>query len=427
MSVTLLSDKVGGRPLTHDEVDENFRFVKEATGTPVERGFHPDLAASTQVWRFKDRAFFGDAADATGYWSGNQGVWPTNGPAGPSWIIRDSTVVASSQIGNIAIAGLARSSDRTTAATTVCGVVGAALGDVVGGSPRAFYGDLCNEACNFAVGMELAVKNRKSEVTADAYTTSDSGNGTFGLTINTGDNAYGGDALYNGTAAITLAGGNSGNTTRWNLGIMFQAASLTVDGNGRSTAMAFGQKAGMKWYVSAGNVGSEIRGDNNTTGADTSLVFEANSVQLYGTNGKRVFQASHQSNGVNYIQMQNGITANSPRFQAAGDDTDIGFLFVTKGSAPYRFFNGGTTQEEFRLGGVSASPVNFIHIYGAASGGSPNIAAAGAGTDLDIKFIPKGAGVVQYGTHSAIGGETITGYITIKDAGGTVRKLAVVS
>lgn len=34
---------------------------------------------------------------------------------------------------------------------------------------------------------------------------------------------------------------------------------------------------------------------------------------------------------------------------------------------------------------------------------------------------------LRFGTHSAIGAETITGYITITDAGGTTRKLAVVS
>lgn len=35
--------------------------------------------------------------------------------------------------------------------------------------------------------------------------------------------------------------------------------------------------------------------------------------------------------------------------------------------------------------------------------------------------------VMHYGTHSTIGAETVTGYITIKDASGTTRKLAVVS
>jgi hypothetical protein len=36
-------------------------------------------------------------------------------------------------------------------------------------------------------------------------------------------------------------------------------------------------------------------------------------------------------------------------------------------------------------------------------------------------------GDVSFGTHSAIGAETVTGYITITDSGGTTRKLAVVS
>jgi hypothetical protein len=37
------------------------------------------------------------------------------------------------------------------------------------------------------------------------------------------------------------------------------------------------------------------------------------------------------------------------------------------------------------------------------------------------------SGSVRFGTHSAIGAETITGYITIKDQAGNVRKIAVVS
>lgn len=37
------------------------------------------------------------------------------------------------------------------------------------------------------------------------------------------------------------------------------------------------------------------------------------------------------------------------------------------------------------------------------------------------------SGNIQVGTHSAIGAETVTGFITIEDAGGTSRKVAVVS
>jgi hypothetical protein len=53
---------------------------------------------------------------------------------------------------------------------------------------------------------------------------------------------------------------------------------------------------------------------------------------------------------------------------------------------------------------------------------------AGTGTDdIDVTLTPAGTGLVRYGTHSAIGAETVTGYIEVKDAGGTIRKLAVVS
>jgi hypothetical protein len=43
----------------------------------------------------------------------------------------------------------------------------------------------------------------------------------------------------------------------------------------------------------------------------------------------------------------------------------------------------------------------------------------------DLELNP--AGNVKFGSHSAVGAETVTGYITIKDGGGTLRKLAVIS
>ncbi len=45
------------------------------------------------------------------------------------------------------------------------------------------------------------------------------------------------------------------------------------------------------------------------------------------------------------------------------------------------------------------------------------------GTDLELAT----NGVLKFGTHAAIGAETVTGYITIKDSAGNLRKVAVVS
>jgi len=49
------------------------------------------------------------------------------------------------------------------------------------------------------------------------------------------------------------------------------------------------------------------------------------------------------------------------------------------------------------------------------------------GTDLVLDSAVVGSGVLRFGTHSAITTETLSGFITIKDSGGTTRKLAVVS
>jgi len=56
------------------------------------------------------------------------------------------------------------------------------------------------------------------------------------------------------------------------------------------------------------------------------------------------------------------------------------------------------------------------------------VQSAGTGaTDVDLTLIPAGAGFVQFGAHSGLTAETLSGYITIKDAGGTTRKVGIIS
>jgi hypothetical protein len=62
-----------------------------------------------------------------------------------------------------------------------------------------------------------------------------------------------------------------------------------------------------------------------------------------------------------------------------------------------------------------------------SNGTVANIGIEGTGADVDISFTPAGTGRMRFGTHTGIAAETVTGYITIKDSGGTSRKLAVVS
>ena len=116
--------------------------------------------------------------------------------------------------------------------------------------------------------------------------------------------------------------------------------------------------------------------------------------------------------------------------------TDI-VLFTINGVAGVRvgngaiggvsyFFDASSGNEFLKFTNV-ASAVNEITITNAATGNPAIISASGGDTNIDIALTPKGTGVLRFGTHSALGAETVSGYITIKDAGGVARKVAVVS
>ena len=79
------------------------------------------------------------------------------------------------------------------------------------------------------------------------------------------------------------------------------------------------------------------------------------------------------------------------------------------------------------LGAPAAANVNYLQISGAAAGADPAITAMGTDAAIDIPIIPKGAGYVQFGTLTANADAPATGYITIKDAGGALRKLMVMT
>ena len=72
----------------------------------------------------------------------------------------------------------------------------------------------------------------------------------------------------------------------------------------------------------------------------------------------------------------------------------------------------------------SAVSVNYVDLYGSISGSPISVRSNGADADIDIALTPKGAGNVRFATYTA-GIIAQAGYITIKDSGGTVRRLLV--
>jgi hypothetical protein len=81
----------------------------------------------------------------------------------------------------------------------------------------------------------------------------------------------------------------------------------------------------------------------------------------------------------------------------------------------------------FQAQAADAASVNYLAVRARASGTEPDIISQGPAADVDIGLVPKGAGKLKFGALTASADAPIVGYITIKDAGGTLRKLAVIA
>lgn len=90
---------------------------------------------------------------------------------------------------------------------------------------------------------------------------------------------------------------------------------------------------------------------------------------------------------------------------------------------------GGDLSADRTLSIDSASSPTLagLTLTGALSGTSASFSSSVSGASLSTAGSLDVDGSVSFGTHSALSGETVTGYITITDSGGASRKLAVVS
>lgn len=114
------------------------------------------------------------------------------------------------------------------------------------------------------------------------------------------------------------------------------------------------------------------------------------------------------------------INKDYPLSWATGTDpsTQSADVSLYRDAAAVLALKNSTTAQTFRVYGTTTGS-KYTSVLHDGTDGSVSTSAG------DLYLNPTGN--VKFGTHSAIGSETVTGYITIKDAGGTTRKLAVVS
>lgn len=105
-------------------------------------------------------------------------------------------------------------------------------------------------------------------------------------------------------------------------------------------------------------------------------------------------------------------------------------VIITRDAANILAQRNGANAQIFRTYYSYTDAANYTRLALKTATGVHTIETESAGTgeaNIDLALTPKGTGRVRFGTHAAVGAETVTGYITIKDSGGTERKIAVVS
>jgi len=112
--------------------------------------------------------------------------------------------------------------------------------------------------------------------------------------------------------------------------------------------------------------------------------------------------------------IEGGATDRNMKLQVNDTDTYPNFVLFDVGDIELRVASG-------RYFILDENNTNFMYFQ------EDTDSIIGTYSDKNIYLNPNGSGVVKFGSHTALGGESVTGYITIKDASGNTRKLAVVS
>ena len=165
---------------------------------------------------------------------------------------------------------------------------------------------------------------------------------------------------------------------------------------------------------------------NVITNNVTRQVIAANgTISLGAAPGSESLRVTPVASAVNYLSAYGGATAQGPQLRFEGSDTNVNGYYDTKGAGTHLFrtnvYGGAPTQ--FTVA-HTASAVNYLQATGGATGAAATLSAQGSDTNIDLALTPKGTGVLSFGTYTA-GIIAQAGYITIKDAGGTTRRLLV--
>lgn len=135
------------------------------------------------------------------------------------------------------------------------------------------------------------------------------------------------------------------------------------------------------------------------------LVYDNKNFQIgSGADVTLVWDTAVQTNDMFMLGLSGSMT------QVICDKADLAFDFAF----------GNATHPTTAWVSANQATDEWIKVY---NDGTDGIVETDATQDLFLKA----GGVVKFGTHTGLAAETLSGYITIKDSGGTSRKIGVIS
>lgn len=267
--------------------------------------------------------------------------------------------------------------------------------------------------------------------------------GEFGSTVlctgasATGNNIAGIASLSNSTvrALSSTSSTNTGSgflTREWGI---IECGGATASNNSRYAIEIADGTGGIYGATGTGNTLGQANnfcfwdtgtGSARMSSSSGSLRLDTNGANsiYFNTSGGLQFAIDHNASSVNCFHLRGCSTGGSLSLTAQGSDTDIGSYINSKGAEVVGLVSN--TKVAFQAYNNNAANINYVQANGSLTGAGVTLSAQGADAVIDLVLAPKGAGsYVQIDAGYSATTFAQTGYISVKDNTGTIRRLMV--
>lgn len=206
-----------------------------------------------------------------------------------------------------------------------------------------------------------------------------------------------------------------------NLGIVANSArQVRVNGTVSAVNHVYltGGATGNSPLITAAGSDTNVNLTIGSQGTNSTITFTTNIFTSAATQAKIL----HQTGATDYLTIRGG--TGETVISVDGTTTNSNIEYAAKGTGIHLFENDSGSILE--LANV-ASTVNYIGVFGGATGNAPQIYATGANANIDLQLTPQGTGLVKFGVKTGTGDVAIDGYVSIKTAAGATIKLATVA